>query len=559
VRAAIAALAIAGATAALALLLADRARRPPDRAAITHRYLAVAPFKNLSEDSQSEFFAVGLTEALQTRLAGLTGIYIVDAAADVGAKLFLEGGVQRWTDRLRITYRLVDRTVGVNVGAGVVEGAIEQLFRLQDQTAEEIAKDLAAHYNLPPPPSGTAEIGARPTGDVAAYDLYLQARGYLLRYQDERSVDIAIDLFQKALDRDAEMPLALAGLGEAYWKRYETTKDSTWAAEAERTAIAALEIGASLPEPHVTLGTIYFGTGKAENAAAAFRRALDLDARSDAAYRGLAKAEEALGLADSAEATFRRAIAARPDYWAGHNDLGGFYYRHGQVEKAVDCFRRVIELTPDNARGYSNLGAMYASQNRSQEAIASYERSLALKPNFRAYSNLATLYRSLGRTEEAAAMYEKALALDDRDYRVWGSLGGTYLDIAGRRAGADSALDRAIVLAEKQRAINPNDPLLLAVLSQFHAARGQRADAQRLVARALELAPEQTDVLMHATVTYELIGDRGRAVDTLGRAIRSGYAVEALEREGALRALLADEEGQRAIREAVAARLLPGP
>ncbi|MFN0151416.1 MAG: protein kinase domain-containing protein [bacterium] len=552
----IGAAALIAAAVAIVLVLKQPESQSPGKSVADARstarvpYLAVEPFKNLAEDPKAEYFAVGLTEALQSRLAGIKGMYVVDAASDLGVKMTLEGGVQRSSDRLRITYRIVDREKGVSVGGGVIEGGIEELFELQDRASQEISSTLAEQFGLAP----LSEPAPRPTNDVTAYDLYLQARGYLRRFEDEKNVEIAIEMFQKALHRDEEMSLALAGLGEAYWLRYEKTKDPRWAAKAEATSLIALRGGDGLAEPHVTLGTIHLGRGSPDSAAVEFARAIELDAESDAAYRGLAKAEEGLGHLTAAEQTFQKAIAARPDYWAGHNDLGSYYYRHGELEKAAECFRRVVELTPDNPRGYSNLGAMYASLKRNDDAVAAYEKSIALKPNYRAYSNLATLFQSAGRAPEAAAMYEKALALDDRDYRVWGSLGAALRGISGREAGVDSAFHRAVDLAEVQLAINPNDALLLAFLAEHHAMLNEPERAGELAERAVTVAPKQVDVLVRAANAYERIGDRTRALATIRTAIECGWRVEVPKAGSVLSSLVASAEFQSMVREMEAAK-----
>ncbi len=517
------------------------------RTAAAGRYLAVEQFKNLAEDSKFEFFAVGLTEAVQARLAGLKGIYVVEAGSEIGATLTLKGNVQRSSNELRISYTVMDQ--GASVGGGEVEGNISDLFAVQDSVVNRICQTLNEVYGLAP----LSEPSERPTRDALAYDTYLQARGYLHKYQDEKNVEIAIEMFQKALERDPEFPLALAGLGQAYWRRYEATRDPLWVEKAEEVSQSALSLGPNLAEPHVTLGTLYNGTGKFDSAAREFRRAIELDPKGDDGYSGLATAEEGLGRLDAAEAAFTQAITARPDYWGSHKELGKFYFKHGRYEEALTMFEKVVELTPDNALGYSNLGAVFQALGRDAEAITALERSVALRPNHRAYSNLATLYRAQGRPKEAAENYEAALRLNDRDYRIWGSLGGTYMDIPGRKASADSALDRAIELGERQREVNPNDPLLLALLGQYYAQRKLAADARQLTQRALSLAPEQTEVLHLAIGAYELLGDRKSALDTVRKALEAGYPIESLKTERLLESLVADPEFTRIENEVAAA------
>jgi len=540
VAAAIAAVALGAA----AVFLWPRAR-PPAAEGLPGGLLLVRDFECQGCEGAIASFADGLTEAVQIRLAEMPGVNVAAASSGLGAAVALEGSVLRSDGRLRIHYRLLDTKRSVLLGGDVIEGSMADLFDLEDRVTHGATQVLADHYGL----AKAVRPAARSTEDVTAYDLYLQARGYLHRYQSEGNVEVAAGLFEKALARDPRFALASAGLGEAYWRRYEATRDTAWAHEAERVSKTALEDGAHLAETHVTLGTVYVGTGRTAEAAAEFRKALAIDPGSDAAYRGLARAEEAAGNLAAAEETYRTASRARPDYWAGHNDLGVFLFRHGRYEEAREAFQRVVELTPDNARGYSNLGAVLQSLGRDDDAVAAYERSLALQPNHRAYSNLASLHSAHGRFDDAAGSYEKALALAPNDYRIWGSLGGALRLAAGAGARADSvrldaradsALRRALALAEEQREVNPDDGLLAALVAQYHADLGERPEARRSAERALALAPDNAEVLAHAAAAFEILGDRARALAVVEEALEAGYEAAMLRRDPSLADLVGD-------------------
>ncbi len=517
------------------------------------RYLAIAPFKNLSVEPEFEFFSIGLTGALQGRLALLKGISVVDPTKDVTsvpdwkplrAELIVEGEIQRSQDRVRINYRIlegVDAVERVIVDSGSLDGKIGEIFELQDEVAERICRAVADHCGI----EFAMQTAEQPTSDPLAYDLYLRARGYLSRPEESRNVDMAVELFQMALARDGKFAVARAGLGEAFWSRFLTTRDTTWAAEALAAAREAVAAATDRAEPRITLATILMGNGSVDSAAAEFRRATEIDPENGAGFHGLAKAQERLGELRAAEETFKRAIEVRPSDWRKHNDLGVFYFRRGRIEEALASFRRVVELAPDSARGYSNLGAMYQSLGRTKEALEFCERSLALEPSLRAYANLATLYLTLGRNEDAARNYEKALAIEEGDYRVWAGLAGSYKRIPGMKVRADGALDRAIDLAERQRAADPRDALLLATLSQFYAERGRAADARQAVESALAIAPNQPKVLFFAASTFETLGDRTASLDAIAKAVRLGLPIEVVRIEPELASLVKDFEGAR--------------
>jgi tetratricopeptide (TPR) repeat protein len=533
--------ALAWTTAVVAALILGativRLRRPSVSAVPAGAwYLVVEPFRSLSPTPSDTVFALGLTEAVQTRLAEVPGIQVVAFASDPGTPFLLDGTVQRSRDKLRITCRVVERKGGAILVGAVAEGSAEDLFALQDKVTARVVKTLSLRLHL----AATGPKDQRPTADVTAYDYYLQGRGYLQRPGETEDRLVAAELFQKALAADPGFALAEAGLAQTYWKLYEDGRDPSWATRAEESARKALDLAPRLAEVHIALGTIQQGTGKSSLAAGEFRRALEINPRSTEAFVGLAKAQETLGDIDAAERTFRDAIAARPGDWSPWSQLGAFYRSHGRFDEALQCFVQVVALTPDNARGYANLGVIQQELGRDAEAVASYERSLHIKPGYRAYANLATLYRSQRRYAEAARTYEQALALDDHDYRVWGNLGATCRLIEGRRAAADSAYRRAIVLAEGEWAVNRSDPMVLALLAQYHAEVREPIVAREMAGRAVEAGSSRPDVLVYISAAYEILGDRVAALETARRAMALGGSPETWSRDPNMDELVKD-------------------
>ncbi|MBI4462512.1 MAG: tetratricopeptide repeat protein, partial [Acidobacteria bacterium] len=508
---------LAAGVAVVAVVLLHQGRRAPEASA---RYLAIEPFKSLAEDPETSFFADGFTEALIARLAGLGGIYVVPATADIGASLVLEGGVQRSGDRLRITYRLVDRKRRVSLGGDVLDGQVAEIFTLQDRLTADIGRRLRAQFGL----ATSYAAHAPPTENITAYDFYLQARGYLARYDQEDNVDIAAELFQRALAQDPQFALAQAGLGEAYWRKYEATKDSQWIERARAASQAAVELDDRLAAVHVASGTVYRVTGEYEKAVAAFERALALDPASDAAYRGLGAAYEALNQLDKAEHTYRRAIEVRPDYWAGYHMLGRFYYTEGHYREAAAMFQRVVELTPDNAPGFSSLGGMYYFLGDFEQAAAMFRRSLEIAPTGVAYSNAGTMYFFAGNYPEAIRMFEKAVELEPQDYRHWGNLADAYRWTPGQEARARGAYSQAIALAREQLKVNPRHPDIQSSLSLYYAKTGEPDQAQRALRQALSLAPSDVNVQYKAAVVWNLLGDQEQSLAALEQAVRAGYS-----------------------------------
>ncbi len=514
--------------------------------------LVVLPFRVIGE-GQDQFYCDGLTDTVTAKMTQLTlspglqvspardvwerGVSTVEEArTKLGANLVVEASWQRSGEQARINLVLVDAREKQQLRSDTVTEAITDPFALQDRVVRSVARMLELQLR----PEQANVLAAHGTSVPTANDFYLQGRGYLRNYDKPENIENAIHLFDKAVALDPDYGLAYAGLGSAYWKKYEATKEARWVEKGQQACQRAVAEDSELAEGHICLGTLYNGTGKYQEAAGEFQRALESQPTSDDAYRGLAAAYESLGRLAEAERTYQRAIQVRPNYWAGYSWLGSFYYKQGRYAEAAEVFQQVVTLAPDNARGYSNLGAMYYLQGKTDEAIAAYEKSLAIRPNFRAASNLGTFYFYHRQDyARAAKAYEQALELNDSQYELWGFLGGARQRL-GDREGARQAYAKAMKLAEAERALNPHDPQVLLDLAHYNLSLGQPEKAGRLLEQAASRAPEDAGFFFQTAVVYERLGQRAQALAWLEKAIEKGYPWEEVERTPGLRELRSD-------------------
>ena len=518
------------------------------------RQLAVLPFSDVSGGASSEPFSEGLVETLTNGLKQLErfhGSLSVVPAADVraahvegvlearrvlGANLAITGSLRVAGGSLDLTASLLDTATARPLRSMRVQGRLAELSALQ----EGIVRRAAEMLELELGPEAGSVLAAGTTSVASAWELYVQGRGHLQRYESEDSLALAISAFQSAIQKDPDYALAYAGLGEAQALRYRLTKDPQSIELAQKACVRALSLNDLLAPVHVTLGLLHTSTGKAEEAVQDLQRALALDPVSGEALRALGKAQEALGRYDEAEKTYRRATDRAPGFWGNWNALGALLFRRGRYEDAEQAFRRVIQLVPDNERGYRNLGGVLQTIGRHEDAERALERSMTLRPTYPAASNLATLRFDQGDYTGAVRAFEKALELDDRDYRVWRFLGAAYHWAPGERDKAAQAYRRAAELAERHLAVNPRDAQALAVLADCRAMLGEGARARQLVERALALAPQDVEVMQAAGAVYEALGDRRRALQWINGAVEKGYAVERIESAPDLAALRAD-------------------
>jgi len=188
--------------------------------------IAVLPFVNTSSDPEQEYFSDGITEEilnhlaknLELQVAARTSVFSFKGhdqdIRQIGEMLsvgtILEGSVRKDGEYIRITAQLIRVNDGFNLWSESYDRKLENIFAIQDDIASQIAAALQMPLGITTKQPGNSEKLVSPEG----YDLYLQARA--LHRQRGRGLLEALELFQKALDIDAQFAPAWAGLAHTY-------------------------------------------------------------------------------------------------------------------------------------------------------------------------------------------------------------------------------------------------------------------------------------------------------------------------------------------------------
>jgi eukaryotic-like serine/threonine-protein kinase len=528
----VAAVAVVG----IAGLLWQRYRRVP--AVREERMMAVLPFESVANDPPTNALGLGLTQTVTAKLVQAVdgghlqlvstrdlvqrGVKTSDQARrEFGTDLVLEGSLQQNGDRLRVTWSLVDPRTHTQIAANTITGSADDVFGLQDNLFDEVLEKLSLAID----PGRLRALEQRPDTKPAAYDFYLRGRGYLEDYQSQDNLEKAIAEFEHAISVDNNYSPAYAAMGLAYTTGFQwKDRGKDWLEKAATQCDRALAITPQLAEGHTCLGNIFFSKGRYEDAVQQFQRSLDLDHNNDEALRSLAAAYQKLGNPTSAEEAYRKAISLRPNYWGVYSAFGTFYYNQARYNDAVGMFNKTIELAPLYYNGYSNLGAMYLLLGKYPEAVKALTRSITLRPTADSYGNLGTVYFYMRRYADSAESLQQALKIDPNDWLNWGNLGDTLFQIPARRAEAKSAYQKAIDLANARLEVNPRDALTLAFTADYCAMLDREGQAREKLARALETAPSDADVLFRAAVLYNHFGNSDRTLDFLTKSVAAGYS-----------------------------------
>jgi tetratricopeptide (TPR) repeat protein len=118
---------------------------------------------------------------------------------------------------------------------------------------------------------------------------------------------------------------------------------------------------------------------KLEQAATAYRKALELDPCLVAGLINLANVHYSRDEVVEAQALYERAIGLEPDFFEAHFNLGNIYHDLGNFDEAQSCYLEALRLNPQYADAHFYLAVTFEKMGQSQEA----------RPHWKAYRELA--------------------------------------------------------------------------------------------------------------------------------------------------------------------------
>jgi TolB-like protein/DNA-binding winged helix-turn-helix (wHTH) protein/Flp pilus assembly protein TadD len=231
--------------------------------------VAVLPFVNLTGDVAKEYVGDGMAEEVINMLAQIPGLKVpartssfaykgrsIDVrqiASDLGVGMILEGSVREAGARIRVTAELINAQDGLHLWSQSYDRKFTDLFQLQDDLASAIVQALAVKLG------GSSKVAITPTsrsGDIEAYDLYLQGEAALAR-PTPQSFQRAAKYLQAAVARDPTLAAAYARLGTALFLSGENgVRPIEEVAAAERAANQAIKLDPVVAEAQEVLSNV---------------------------------------------------------------------------------------------------------------------------------------------------------------------------------------------------------------------------------------------------------------------------------------------------------------
>ena len=193
--------------------------------------LAILDFDNLSADGRDDWIGSGIADSLGADLGRSSGLTVmprdavlrsrarlqavtpesraVELGLALGCRWVLTGDYERMGDALRLTVRMVDVAPASIAARKELSAPMAELFAIHDRIAEFATSSLSL----------TSSITPRTRPALSAYECYSRGQR-LFKRLDKGSIDQALELFERAIELDAQCAPALSGAAGIHAMRY---------------------------------------------------------------------------------------------------------------------------------------------------------------------------------------------------------------------------------------------------------------------------------------------------------------------------------------------------
>src|SRR3989441_7325309 len=384
--------------------------------------IAVLPFQNRSPEADSEYLSDGLAESLIYRLSQLPNLKVsptssvfhykgreidpVKVGQELGVSAVLSGRIVQRGDNLTISAELVDVRYNKLLWGEQYERKMSELLATQREIAREIVEKLKLKV------SGEEKGFAKHyTENNEAYQLYLKGRFYWNKRTAE-GMQKSLEYFQQAIERDPTFALAYSGLADTYDllgapDAGGTVSPNEAMPKAKAAALKAIEIDASLAEPHVSLAHVkYYYDRDWAGAELEFKRAIELNPNYPQAHHWYALYLVWTGRTNEGLAEIRRAQELDPLSLPINMTVGWLLCDANRTDEGIDQLRKTLEMDPAFVAAHIRLGYCYERKGAYDGAIAEYKRIFDLGAKSLGIAGLGRAYAMAGKRNEA----QKALA-----------------------------------------------------------------------------------------------------------------------------------------------------
>jgi DNA-binding winged helix-turn-helix (wHTH) protein/tetratricopeptide (TPR) repeat protein len=413
--------------------------------------MAVLSFRPLVPDSASRALALGMADALITRLSRIPGLRVsslsavrsfdaadrdpVAAGRALRVDAVLEGSLQVDSQCLRVSSRLLRVADGRALWSDDFDEPMMSLFEVQDAVARKVVAALAVQLS----PEQARHMTRPATMSMAAYQHYVSG----LYLWQRRAPEAAVH-FEAALREDPQYASAWAGLAGALAAQavYGHAPPGSVFPRAKQAALRAVELDPDSALARSALAHLLVQYERRyRDAEQEYLCALRLDPSDANTWMRLALVRVTLGRLDDALVDMTRARSLEPMNLSYSTNLGFLLYLMRDYAAAERELERVLDLDPSFDPARAILGRVLLARGDTEGAIREFQKQRRRVPG--GDGDLGRAYSRAGRCNEARAELGRLELRGREGYGVAYESAGILAALGETRAACE-ALRRAL-------------------------------------------------------------------------------------------------------------------
>jgi adenylate cyclase len=394
--------------------------------------IVVLPFVNLSNDSEQEYFADGVTDDLTTDLTRITNSFVIarntaftykGKAVDVkqigkelGVRYVLEGSVRRVGQQVLANVQLIDAENGAHVWADRLEADRADLAKAQEQIVARLARRL----QLEIVEAATRRIEVEKPVNPDASDFVMRGWAWVYRPTSTASLQEAQGAFERALEIDPLSVDAKIGLawsvteyvaeGRSHVVNGVSISREQDMARADQLLLEALERDRDQPKAYFVLGRLQRLQNRLIESKIELEKAIALDRNNATAIMQLGITLLYLGQPEAAVPHLEYALQLNPhaqNIWFYYFWLGDSHLLLGHTDEAIEFLMKSHVANPRVPPLF--LAAALGLRGDVDEAKAALAESLKLKPEWTSLARLRATFSNWNASPQYAALREKTV------------------------------------------------------------------------------------------------------------------------------------------------------
>ncbi|WP_334065677.1 winged helix-turn-helix domain-containing protein [Alteromonas genovensis] len=398
--------------------------------------IAILPFSQISDDTDSSYISLGLTEEIISSLSttpgfnvpsrystlALTkkGLSLADIATALNVNYALEGSVRRINQSFRISVRLIAPFEDKALWTAQFDVTNNDLLKVQLEISNAIIAQVSSSHS-----SSKTPIKAGITDSAAAYQAYLKGTYWWMNGTTSEWFSKAEAAFLDAVNYDPAFSAAYGSLAYIYarYNFYDLYIPQEQALPKARAAIDnALRLNPNDANAHnatAILATLSFDFNKAT---ASLNRVLSKDANNATSLYLHSELALAQLFPDRALSFAQQAREIEPlSPWVNVN-LAIVHYWRGEMTQALAALDNALELDSAYTWAYVWKARVLALQGNNNDAIDVMEACLTIDPfSTINAAYLGTLYSGQGNANKANQWFTHTASLlgDTTTARFW--------------------------------------------------------------------------------------------------------------------------------------------